>query len=84
MPERYDAVVIEESETRTNDDGTPQKFYTNVGAGFPHKNGGGMTVLIRPGLSVHGELVLYPARERNTESAAKNSTRRRTSRAKSS
>lgn len=83
MAERLDALVVEESTTQTNDDGTPRKFYTNVGAGFPHKNGGGMTVLIRPGLSVHGELVLFPPRERNTESAPQNTARRRTSRAKS-
>ena len=82
MPERYDAVVIEESETLTNDDGTPRKFFTNVGAAFPHKNGGGITVLIRQGISVGGELVLFPPRERNTQSAAK-TTRRRTSKAKS-
>lgn len=82
MPERYDAVVIEESETLTNDDGTPRKFFTNVGAAFPHKNGGGITVLIRQGLSVHGELVLFPPRERN-QSAAKTPARRRTSKAKS-
>ena len=60
MPERYDAVVIEESKTQTNDDDSPRKFFTNVGAAFPHKNGDGITVLIRPGLSVHGELVLFP------------------------
>ncbi len=83
MPERYDAVVIEESETLTNDDGTPRKFFTNVGAAFPHKNGGGITVLIRQGISVGGELVLFPPRERNTQSAAKSATRRRTSKAKS-
>ena len=83
MPERLDVLVVEESETLTNDDGTPRKFFTNVGAGFPHKNGGGMTVLIRPGLSVHGELVMFPAKERNTQSAAKNTARRRTSKAKS-
>ena len=83
MPERYDAVVIEESETLTNDDGSPRKFFTNVGAAFPHKNGGGITVLIRPGLSVHDELVLFPPKEKNTKPAAKSTTRRRTSRAKS-
>ena len=83
MPERYDAVVIEESETLTNDNGTPRKFFTNVGAAFPHKNGGGMTVLIRQGISVGGELVLFPPRERNTESAPKSPARRRTSKAKS-
>ena len=83
MPERYDAVVLEESETLTNDDGSPRKFFTNVGAAFPHKNGGGITVLIRPGLSVHSELVLFPPREKNTQPAAKTPARRRTSRAKS-
>ena len=84
MPERYDAVVIEESETLTNDDGTPRKFFTNVGAGFPHKNGGGMTVLIRPGLSVHGELVTVSRHGNATPSPQpKSNARRRTSRAKS-
>ena len=83
MTERLDVLVVEESETLTNDDGTPRKFFTNVGAGFPHKNGGGMTVLIRPGLSVHGELVMFPAKERNTQPAPKSNARRRTSRAKS-
>ena len=83
MPERYDAVVIEESDTLTNDDGTPRKFFTNVGAAFPHKNGDGITVLIRQGLGVYGELVLFPPRERNTQPAAKTPARRRTSRAKS-
>ena len=83
MPERYDAVVIEESETLTNDDGTPRKFFTNVGAAFPHKNGGGITVLVRQGISVHGELVLFPPRERSAQPAAKSTTRRRTSKAKS-
>ena len=60
MPERYDAVVIEDSETLTNDGGTPRKFFTNVGAAFPTRNGGAITVLIRQGLGVHGELVLFP------------------------
>lgn len=83
MTERLDVLVVEESETLTNDDGTPRKFFTNVGVGFPHKNGGGMTVRIRPGISVHDELVLFPAKERNTQSAPKSTARRRTSRAKS-
>lgn len=83
MTERLDVLVVEESETLTNDDGTPRKFFTNVGVGFPHKNGGGMTVIIRPGLSVHGELVMFPPQERNTQPAPKSTARRRTSKAKS-
>ena len=84
MPERYDAVVIETSETLVKDDGSPRKFFTNVGAAFPHRRGDGMTVLIRQGISVAGELVLFPAQERDTEQAAPKSTpRRRTSKAKS-
>jgi hypothetical protein len=37
--------------------------YTKVGVAFPHDKGDGFNLKITPGLSVSGDLVVFPPRE---------------------
>ena len=40
--------------------------YTKVGVAFPHDKGDGFNLKITPGLSVSGDLVVFPPREDET------------------
>lgn len=52
----YDAFVV----TKYKSNGEEKSHWTNVGAGFVNKDGQGISVVIREGISVHGTLVLRP------------------------
>ena len=43
--------------------GEMKSNYTTVGVAFPHDKGGGLNIKITPGLSVSGDLVVFPPRE---------------------
>jgi hypothetical protein len=43
--------------------GEMKSNYTKVGVAFPHDKGGGLNIKITPGLSVSGDLVVFPPRE---------------------
>jgi hypothetical protein len=40
--------------------GETKNNYTKVGVVFPHEKGGGFTINITKGISVSGELVVFP------------------------
>tara|TARA_E500000305_G_scaffold108525_1_gene111108 strand:+ start:1407 stop:1544 length:138 start_codon:yes stop_codon:yes gene_type:complete len=37
--------------------------YTKVGVAFPHEKGEGFNLKITPGISIFGDLVVFPPRE---------------------
>jgi hypothetical protein len=43
--------------------GEMKSNYTKVGVAFPHDKGDGFNLKITPGLSVSGDLVVFPPRE---------------------
>jgi hypothetical protein len=43
--------------------GEMKSNYTKVGVAFPHDKGEGFNLKITPGLSVSGDLVVFPPRE---------------------
>ena len=43
--------------------GETKSNYTKVGVAFPHETGGGFNLKITPGLSVSGDLVVFPPKE---------------------
>lgn len=54
--------------------------YVKVGAAFHHKNGDGLNVVLTPGISVSGTLVILPPLDRDEEAdtpPAKSGKRRR-------
>lgn len=46
-----------------NDNGTEKSSYTKVGVAFPHTKGEGFNVKITPGISVSGNLVIFPPKD---------------------
>lgn len=50
--------------------GEEKRSYTKVGAVFPHDKGDGFNLKLIPGLSVSGELVIFPPSEKGDESNA--------------
>lgn len=43
--------------------GEEKKQYVQVGNVFPHKEGGGYSIVITKGISVSGDLVAFPPKE---------------------
>lgn len=43
--------------------GEEKSNYTKVGVAFPHKKGEGINVKITPGISVAGDLVIFPPKD---------------------
>ena len=52
------------TESYEGNDGEERTSYHRVGAMFPHRKGGGFTVRITNGISVTGDLVALPPREK--------------------
>lgn len=43
--------------------GEEKSSYTKVGVAFPHNKGEGINVKITPGISVSGDLVIFPPKD---------------------
>lgn len=59
MPKYLNVFVQEPFESG----GEMKTSYTKVGVAFPHEKGEGFNLKITPGISVSGDLVVFPPRE---------------------
>jgi len=59
MPKYLNVFVQEQFES----EGEIKSSYTKVGVAFPHDKGEGFNLKITPGLSVSGDLVVFPPKE---------------------
>lgn len=51
----------------TNRDGEEKTGWTEVGIGFPSKDGEGVNIELRPGISVSGRIVVRPGRSKGED-----------------
>ena len=61
VKERYEVLIANEYEQA----GQKKTNWTNVGVGFPNKDGKGINIEITPGLSVSGKLIVRLHEPRN-------------------
>jgi hypothetical protein len=47
--------------------GEDQSVWTKVGAAWPHKNGQGFNLQLKPGLAVSGKIIVWPVKEKPAE-----------------
>ncbi|MCW4957777.1 hypothetical protein POX44_25645 [Klebsiella quasipneumoniae] len=52
-------------EVPTGDNGDKSTYWTKVGAAFPHNGKSGLNIMITPGISVSGKLVLLEPKDDN-------------------
>jgi hypothetical protein len=57
---KYMNVFVQE---QFESNGEQKSNYTKVGVAFPHDKGGGFNLKITPGISVSGDLVIFPPKE---------------------
>ena len=57
-----DAYIVENYSDKVT--GEEKSKYHMVGSVISHKKGGGNTLYITPGMSISGEIVIFPRRER--------------------
>jgi len=60
--ELYDVFLIEQYDK----DGEKKNRYIPIGTGFAHKNGKGINIRIKKGLSVSGEFSIFHRREKES------------------
>lgn len=67
-----DAYLVETFPDRQT--GEEKRKYHQIGNVVPHRTGEGMTLYITPGMSVHGEIVIFPRKdkERGADDSAGN------------
>lgn len=76
--------IFSVSEGKPDSDGEVQKYWNQVGVGFPNKLGG-YNLVINPGTALFGDdIVMVPPRERTDDEAPKSGTSRRRTARKSS
>ena len=59
MPKYLNVFVQEQFESN----GETKSNYTKVGVAFPHEKGEGFNLKITPGISLSGDLVVFPPKE---------------------
>ncbi|KFW98781.1 hypothetical protein VSX61_20860 [Brenneria populi subsp. brevivirga] len=59
----YNVYVVQE--TQPIDNGETNRYWTKVGAAFAHNGKPGLNIMITPGISVSGKLVLLEPKEDN-------------------
>ena len=61
MTEIYNLLLAEE---RSDDNGEVRTYWHSAGTAFPHKNGDGFNLVIPPGMSLSGRVLMLPRKTR--------------------
>ena len=61
MTEIYNLLLAEE---RPDENGEVRTYWHSAGTAFPHKNGDGFNLVIPPGMSLSGRVLMLPRKAR--------------------